>query len=491
MATRCKIVKNPYIAKHNKRNIQHNNNDPFITPILKLKTLDTNFTIKGRITKKGNIGRWFNKNGSGRVTSLTILDVANTDMSITMFSETINKWYSFLELGQIYTITNGSLREANPKYNECISNLQLIIQNNTTISKCLDSNNIPIQRFQFVKINRLENENDGSYVDVIGIVQEFDNVESVTSKYGKTFQKCNLNLIDDTGTSIRLTLWNDSASNTNAQLKLQNNNNTVVAVKHSKVTDFCGKTLSGAINTFINPKISQTTNLQRWWLSQGPRKAPFISLSHTTNKNVDINNFFHRGNINDIMQYKQNTNNNKTFDVIFKGYFSKITPAWFTACPNKKRPCFQLCKVKQTLDQSYYCGKCNRTYNSCIHKWLFSNIIRDNTSSTRVTIFDKQAQQLFNRTAEITFARGDEKTHAKFQNANNTEWIFKCRVKQKEQYAKGKYYFQTHIVEMKPVDYKYESIMIGTTMGLNEKQIIIIQTIIRGYLQRLKYNTIK
>ena len=57
--------------------------------------------------------------------------------------------------------------------------------------------------------------------------------------------------------------------------------------------------------------------------------------------------------------------------------------------------------------------------------------------------------------------------------------------------AKDKYYFQTHIVEMKPVDYKYESIMIGTTMGLNEKQIIIIQTIIRGYLQRLKYNTIK
>lgn len=456
--------KNPYSPKYgNSSNApivqQQQGGGPRITPILQLNMYQNRFTIKGRVTSKSDIKHWSNARGEGTLSSLEVLDAGGTDIRITMFKEGVEKWHDYFEIGQVYTITGGRLKVANQKYNNCKSNYEMTIDVNTEIVKCEDSKDIQSMIFEFCKIGNLEQKEENSFVDIIGIVQEVGEVQSLTSKRtGQELKKADVTLIDDTGVQVRLTLWGATAEEAGHKL---GGDKKVVAFRRARVSDYGGKTLSGG-DVFVEPDCPETEDIRMWWSSQGSRSAPIKSLSSSGGAGGRMDGFNDRKVIADIKGQQLGENNEKGDFLTFKGHFTflkkdKEGGAWYTACPNADEPCRNRCKINQTTDGSWHCDRCNGTYPNCNRKWIFSGTVGDSTSNTWVSIFDEQAQQLLGNTADEMFSHyetNQELYDSVFAKAAFSEWVFKCRVK--KEMVNDEYRTKVQVMRMEKVDYVAE-----------------------------------
>lgn len=436
---------------------------PRITPILQLNMYQNRFTIKGRVTSKGDIKHWSNARGEGTLSSLEVLDAGGTDIRITMFKEGVEKWHNYFEIGQVYTITGGRLKVANQKYNNCKSNYEMTIDVNTEIVKCEDSKEIQTMVFEFCKIGNLEQKEENSFVDVIGIVQEVGEVQSLTSKRtGQELKKSDVTLIDDTGVQVRLTVWGTSAEEAGNKIGSGGGSDKkVVAFRRARVSDYGGKTLSGG-DIFVEPDCPETEDIRMWWSSQGSRSAPVKSLSSSGGAGGRMDGFNDRKAIADIKGQQLGESNEKGDFLTFKAHFTflkkdKEGGAWYTACPNKDEPCRNRCKINQTTDGSYHCDRCNGTYPNCNRKWIFSGTVGDGTSNTWVSVFNEQAEQLLGTTADEMFGHfetNQEVYDAAFAKAAFTEWLFKCRVK--KELVNEEYRTKVQVMRMEPVNYVSE-----------------------------------
>jgi replication factor A1 len=463
--------RNPYSPNGSNRSsgsnapIVHKQNgsghDPRITPIMQLNMYQNRFTIKGRVTSKSEIKHWSNARGEGTLSSFEVLDAGGTDIRITMFKEAVDKWHNYFEIGQVYTIGGGRLKVANQKYNNCKSNYEMTIDENAEIHKCEDSKEIQSMLFEFCKIGNLEERPENSFVDVIGVVQEVGEVQSLTSKRtGQELKKSDVTLIDDTGVQVRLTLWGNTAVEASNKLD-GGSNKKVVAFRRARVSDYGGKTLSGG-DVFVEPDCPETEDIRRWWSSQGSRSAPVKSLSSSGGAGGRMDGFNDRKMIADIKGQQLGESNEKGDYLTFKAHFTflkkdKEGGAWYTACPLKDEPCRNRCKINQTTDGSYHCDRCNGTYPNCNRKWIFSGTVGDGTSNTWVSIFDEQAQELLGTTADemyTHFESNQEVYDAAFAKAAFTEWLFKCRVK--KELVNDEYRTKVQVMRMEHVNYASE-----------------------------------
>jgi replication factor A1 len=378
-----------------------------------------------------------------------------------MFKEAVDKYYNFFEVGKVYTIGGGKIKVANMKWNTCKSQYEMSLDVNSAIQLADDAGEIQAQTFDLVKIGHLEQVEPNKTVDVIGIVQEVSDVQSLMSKKtGQELQKADVTLIDDTGCQVRLTLWGNQAVNAPREIPVHK----VVAFRRARVSDYGGVTLSGPQGVFVEPAIPETEALHDWWRSQGSRGAPVKSLSSSGGTGGKMDPFSERKSIADIKNLSLGYQNQEKGDYLcFKANFTffkkdKEGGAWYTACPNKEDPCRNRCKVTQTTDGNWQCDRCHGTYPTCTRKWIFSGTVGDDSSSSWVSLFDDQALTLFNgATADEVFAQYENQDayDGYFAKAQYTEWIFKCRVK--SEMVNDEPRLKTTVVRMDPVDYVSES----------------------------------
>mmetsp|Transcript_111608 Transcript_111608/g.322586 ORF Transcript_111608/g.322586 Transcript_111608/m.322586 type:complete len:637 (+) Transcript_111608:377-2287(+) len=431
---------------------------PF-TPISGLSLYQNRWTIKARVVSKSDIRTWSNAKGEGSLFSCEFLDSSGMDIRATMFKEAVDKYYNFLQVGSVYTISGGRLKVANAKYNTCKSSFEMTLDQNSQIQLADDEGEIKAQSFDFVKIGNLEQMEPGKNVDVIGVVQEIGDVQSLMSKKsGQELQKADVMIIDDTGCQVRVTLWGNQA--VNAQRDLQVHQPT--AFRRVRISDYGGVSLSGPQASFVEPDVPETEALKEWWRSQGSRAAPVKSLSSQGGAGGKMENFNDRKKIADIKN--QHMGGGEKGDYLsFKANFTffkkdKEGGAWYTACPNKEDPCRNRCKVTQTTDGNWQCDRCQGIYPTCNRKWIFSGTVADDSASTWVSLFDDQAMTLFNgATADEIFQQYENQDvyDSCFERANYTEWVLKCRVKNEMVNEESR--TKVTVVRMDPVDYVAES----------------------------------
>eukprot|EP00526_Cylindrotheca_closterium_P007707 CAMPEP_0113658048 /NCGR_PEP_ID=MMETSP0017_2-20120614/31461_1 /TAXON_ID=2856 /ORGANISM="Cylindrotheca closterium" /LENGTH=653 /DNA_ID=CAMNT_0000572195 /DNA_START=51 /DNA_END=2012 /DNA_ORIENTATION=+ /assembly_acc=CAM_ASM_000147 len=429
-----------------------------ITLIAQLNMFQNRWTIKARVVSKSEIRTWSNARGEGSLFSIELLDSSGMDIKATMFKEAVDKFYNLIEVGQVIR-SGGRIKVANLQYNTCKSQFELNFDQNSIIRLEDDTGDIQAQSFDLVKISDLEKAEVGKNVDIIAVVQEIGDVQTLTSKKsGRELQKCDLTLIDDSGVQVRLTLWGNQASNAKNDIVAPR----VVAFRKTRVGDFGGVSLSGASGFFLEPKIPETEALMQWWESEGSSGGAVRSLSKSSGGGGKMALFQERKGIADIKKEGLGYNNEKGDYLSFKAHFTflkkdKEGGAWYTACPNKEDPCRNRCKVVQTTDGNWQCDRCQGTYPNCSRKWIFSGTVADDTGSTWVSVFDDQAMTLFGgTTADDAFAQYDNQDvyDSHFAKAMHTEWILKCRVKQETVNDEAR--LKTQIVRMDPVDYVAE-----------------------------------
>lgn len=81
-----------------------------IVPISSLNAYQNKWTIKARVSVKGEMRRWNNARGEGRVFSFDVVDSHGGEIKATAFNEAAEKFFELIQQGQVYTISKASLK---------------------------------------------------------------------------------------------------------------------------------------------------------------------------------------------------------------------------------------------------------------------------------------------------------------------------------------------------------------------------------------------
>ena len=450
----------------------HTSNGTPITPISTLNMYQNRWTIKARVVSKSDIRTWSNAKGEGSLFSFEVLDSSGVDIRATCFKEAVDKWYNFLSVGKVYTFSGGRLKVANQQYNTCKSQFEITFDHQTSeIHLADDTGEISGSGLTITPIADVEGVEQGKNVDLLAIIQEIGDVQSLMSKKsGRELQKVDITVVDQSGAQIRVTLWGNSAVTAKNDYQI----GKVAGIRRARVSDYGGKSLSGPQSVEMEPNMPQTRELQQWWSAQGKNMSNVRSLSGGGGGGAGrMEPFENRLTIADIknrnLGYGQtntlggsqgtNSGDYLTFKAHFN-FFKKDREggAWYPACLNKEDPCRNRCKVTQTTDGQWQCDRCHGVFPSCDFKWIFSATVVDDTSTTWVSLFDDQAITLFGgvtaNEAQATFNESQDIYDSHFAKAAHTEWIIKCRVKQEA--VNDEMRVKTTVVAMTPVDYVSE-----------------------------------
>ena len=412
-----------------------------IVPIGALNPYQNKWTIKGRVTSKGDMRKYSNARGEGNLFSFDLLDEGMTDVRITAFKETADKFFPVVQEGSVYTVSRADVKPANRKYTNTTCDYELTLNRNSVVDLCHEPSSIPTQLYNFTTLAEVEHSDVGAIVDVIGIVESVMEWATIQLKNGSETKKRSLMLRDNTGKIIETTLWGRFVEKPGNQLEAEVSKGVhpVLALKSARIGDFNGKNLGtlGSSGVEVDPDRPEAAKLRAWYDNGGAQeKADALS----GNGGIGARAPLICG--NDLMESKMR-------DAIvagpqrykFKGYISAVrerSKGVYPACsivlqeggPRGPRTCNK--KVSAQDDGLYYCDRCNQAA-APTWRFIMGFQVKDHTGNWWTSSFDEIGQQLLGMTAQEVNDMGDgEDGDAQWANATKTlkeeERVFVLRV---------------------------------------------------------------
>jgi hypothetical protein len=188
------------------------------TPVLTIDELKEGvgrFKIIGVVTAKKPTKPYANNTG-GQFFVIEFTDKPRQDIKVVFFTDTLH-FYQTMKVNAVYWFENLVVKKTDPKFNTCLSTLELQVQSSSVIAEASHETSsifhpLMIAVHDFKCILDLHTKCDvGSLVDIIAYIKDTTGfVSFYSTKQDKTFYKCVLTLEDDTG-GIEFTFWDDIA----------------------------------------------------------------------------------------------------------------------------------------------------------------------------------------------------------------------------------------------------------------------------------------
>ena len=96
-------------------------------PISSLHPYHSRWTIKARVTAKGDKRTWTNAKGEGSLFSVDLLDAQGGQIRATMFKDACEKFYDLFQENKVYSISKGQLKPANKKFSRLPNEYELTL----------------------------------------------------------------------------------------------------------------------------------------------------------------------------------------------------------------------------------------------------------------------------------------------------------------------------------------------------------------------------
>lgn len=254
-----------------------------IIPIAALNPYQGRWTIKARITAKGEIRRFHNAKGEGKVFSFDMLDADGGEIRATCFNNVVDQFHERIEVGKVYLISKGSLKAAQKNFNHLKNDWEIFLESQTTIEPCYEEDSsIPQQHYDFKPISEVEALENNAMIDIVGVVMSINPTTTIMRKNGLETQKRSLQMKDMSNRSVELTMWGSFCSKEGQELQdlCDSGANPVLAVKAGRVSDFSGKSVGTISSTqlAINPDHPEARRVRDWFEREGKNTAT-VSLS--------------------------------------------------------------------------------------------------------------------------------------------------------------------------------------------------------------------
>ncbi|CAH9077529.1 unnamed protein product [Cuscuta europaea] len=410
-----------------------------VIPIAALNPYQNRWTIKARVTAKGELRHYNNARGDGKVFSFDLLDSDGGEIKVTCFNAVADQFYHVIEPNKVYLISKGSVKvipERSKPFNTLRNDHEIHLETTSVIQPCLeDDKSIPQQQFFFRPISDIEDLDNNSILDVIGIVSSVSPSSTIMRKNGTETIKRSLQLKDMSGRSVELTMWGNfcNAEGQSLQNMCDSGVFPVLAVKAGRVNDFNGKAL-GTISSsqlLIEPDFPEAHKLKEWFDREG-KNAPTISISRESSiGRTDV-----RKTISQIKDERLGTSEKPDWITISATpSFIKPENFCYTACPLMigDRQCNK--KVVNNGDGKWLCERCDRTIDECDYRYILQFQIQDHTGLTWVTAFQETGDEMMGVSAkDLYFIKHEEQDDDRFQEIMRSvlfkKYIFKLKVKE-------------------------------------------------------------
>jgi len=418
------------------------------TPIASITPYQNRWTIKARVTSKGQMKTWNKPSGSGKLFALDLMDDSG-EIRVTAFNQKADEFFEEATVGKVYYISNCSVKAANKQFCQLKNDYELTFKENGTMDLVEDdTSDVPTMTYNFVKISDLTAAQIGSAVDVIGVCKSHNELISFMTRSGKELTKREIVLVDTSETEVLLTLWGDTATKFSAL------GNPVVAAKGAKVSDFNGVTLSG-MDILVNPDMDVAHELKGWWENEGHNSSTTsISVQgQRSNQGPGVNTKT-IGEVN-MEKLGSGSERGEYYSIVATVLFFSKDRALYKACieENDGRGCNR--KIVDNGDGTYRCEKCAKDNNSFKWRITMQLNIGDTTDNLWATCFHETGEKLLGvPAAELGYwlETDVEKYNNVFASITFKPFNFKMRVAEDHYKDEGK--LKHTVVQVDEIDWK-------------------------------------
>lgn len=369
----------------------------------------------------------------------------------------MDRFYDVFEVGQVYTITNASVKLANRRFSNVKNDYELSLENGTQVTHVPNATAVPTVRFAFVPISNLGQTQKDDMIDIIGVAHDVGDLGNITVKStGKQLSKRDITLVDKTAHGVRITLWGKEAEEF-----VDYKNRAVLAVKGARVSDYNGRTLSATMSSTLslNPDIPEAHELRGWYDNTGYSQSPtMVSVTGGGAMAASLGGAS-RDERKLIAQIKEeNMGGSEKGDycnIVATVTFIKADGTFcYTACPSEG--CNK--KVLEDGPNMYRCERCQKVFERCEYRYILSLQVSDESGQTWLNVFNETGVSLLGMPAEELhrLKLDDEEDFKKvFERASLQTYLFKLRVKQ--EYYNGEMKIRNTVITALPCNYAEES----------------------------------
>ncbi|XP_050257037.1 replication protein A 70 kDa DNA-binding subunit B [Quercus robur] len=434
-----------------------------VFPLVSLNPYQGSWTIKVRVTSKGNMRTYKNARGEGCVFNVELTDEDGTQIQATMFNEAAKKFYDRFQLGKVYFISRGTLRLANKQFKTVKNDYEMTLNENSEVEEASNEETfVPETTFNFVPIDSLGPYVNGmELVDVIGVVQNVSPTMSIRRKSNNdTIPKRDITIADETKKTVVVSLWNDLATSVGQELLDIADKSPIVAIKSLKVGEFQGVSLSTLSRSvaLVNPDLPEAKKLRSWYDSEGKESslASVGSGMSPSSKSGLRSMYSDRVSLSHI-QKNPSLGEEKPVFFSIRGYISFIKPdqaMWYRACKTCNR------KVTEALGSGYWCESCQKNDEECNLRYIMVVKISDASGEAFLSIFNEEAEKIVGCSADeldkLKSEEGEENPYQlKLKQATWNSHLFRVSVSQNEYNNEKKQRITVRAVA--PVDFAAES----------------------------------
>ncbi|XP_060534941.1 replication protein A 70 kDa DNA-binding subunit [Cylas formicarius] len=427
-------------------------------PIASLSPYHNRWVIKVRVSNKSSIRTWSNSKGDGKLFNVDLVDESG-EIRLTFFRDLADKFYDQLQVDKVYYISKCQLKTANKQFNSLKNDYEMTAVPDTIVEECVeeDVDNIPHTQYNFTPIARISQIEVNSHVDVIGVAKSASDLQTFQAKStGRELRKREVTLVDETNSSVSLTLWGAEADTFDVS------SNPVVVIKGAKVTEFGGgKNLSVGIGSQlrINPDLKECYRLKGWFESEGRLMEPTNISSTTGNFQTPWMSF------KQVIDQQLGQNDRGDYYQV-KGtvLLLRSENCAYKACPQSD--CNK--KVNDMNNGYYRCEKCNKEYPEFKWRLMGSMNVGDWSGNQWVSMFNDEAEKIIGKSArdvgEILEA-GPSEVRELMNQAHFKEFILKCRAKVEMFNDEAR--LKTVVVKADPINYEeYNAYLISSIKQL-------------------------
>lgn len=415
------------IVKQNLRQQQKGNNTSMhkpesraIVPVNKVSPYNNRWVIKVRVSDKSNIIS-YNRKSTGKLFNVIFVDESG-EIKATGFNEQVDNFYDKLEQGKVYYVSGARVNNANRQYSTVKNEFELMFDRSTHIEPCLeDDNSIPINKYDFIPLDAISEVDPNATVDVLGVLSDVQDVSQITTKKGNLFDKRDISLVDDTGYSIRATLWGETAT------KFEVKPDTVIALKGAKVNDFNGRSLSllNSSSVIPSPDIPESYLMQGWYMSNGKNQQFQEQVKASVKEEVN------RISIETALRENLGFSDQPDYFSIkaMVAVISQNGAAYYPSCPDCRKKL-----VENSDKQGWICEKCKgKVFSEPIYRYVLSVCLNDETDQIWASAFEESGNLIVGATANELAELDKENPELKvkrLQEFPRLEYIFRIRAKQ-------------------------------------------------------------